>query len=46
MLGGAIAHVFEFALYCKVELNKIEFSDFDKIKQECEKSEFYEIIFE
>lgn len=35
-----------FALYCNVELDKIEFSDFEKIKQECEKSEFYAIIFQ
>jgi type I restriction-modification system DNA methylase subunit len=34
-----------FALYCNVELDKIEFLDFEHIKQECQKSEFYEIIF-
>jgi len=35
-----------FALYCLVKLNEIEFSDFETIKQECNKSEFYRIVFE
>ncbi len=34
-----------FALYCDVNLQKIEFEDFDKIKQECGKNEFYKLIF-
>jgi hypothetical protein len=35
-----------FALYCNVELDKIEFVDFEKIKQECQKNDLYAIIFE
>ncbi|MFT4968047.1 MAG: type I restriction-modification system DNA methylase subunit [Candidatus Deianiraeaceae bacterium] len=34
-----------FALYCDVELQEIEFKDFNAIKQECEKNEFYEVVF-
>ena len=34
-----------FALYCDIDLRKIEFEDFNKIKQECGKNEFYEVIF-
>ncbi len=35
-----------FALYCNVELDKLEFVDFEKIKQECQKNDLYAIIFE
>lgn len=34
-----------FALYCDVILQEVEFEDFENIKQECSKNEFYEVIF-
>ena len=34
-----------FALYCDVELEEIEFENFDKIEAKCQQNEFYNIIF-
>ena len=35
-----------FALYCNIQLEKIEFSDFTAIKKQCQESQFYHLIFE
>jgi hypothetical protein len=47
-LRDAMKHYIDhlvFALYCNVELDAIEFEDFDYIKTQCQKHEFFDIVF-